>query len=158
MPRSKANTKPSEKVKGLEPAKKNLASQKISRKSAPVTTGVKAEPKKRRSRPGQAALREIKKYQKSTDLLIQRAPLQRRGKLSFNLSSSNCWGIRQDPKRWDLVQGQSNHLQIPAPSSLGYSRGFRVINREPLRGRFHVHPTCKESDSFRPRHPPSQEN
>jgi histone H3/H4 len=34
--------------------------------------------KKRRSRPGQAALREIKKFQKSTELLIQRAPFQRR--------------------------------------------------------------------------------
>jgi histone H3/H4 len=34
--------------------------------------------KKRRSRPGKAALREIKKFQKSTELLIQRAPFQRR--------------------------------------------------------------------------------
>lgn len=34
--------------------------------------------KKRRSRPGQAALREIKKFQKSTELLIQKAPFQRR--------------------------------------------------------------------------------
>lgn len=83
MPRSKANAKPSEKVKGLEPAKKNLASQKISRKSAPVTTGLKEEKKKRRSRPGKAALREIKKYQRSTEMLIQRAPLQRRSKIIF---------------------------------------------------------------------------
>lgn len=94
MPRSKANAKPSEKTKGLEPAKKNLASQKISRKSAPVTTGVKAEKKKRRARPGQAALREIKKYQKSTDLLIQKAPLQRRGKQSILSSSTNRWRVR----------------------------------------------------------------
>jgi len=41
MPRSKATAKPSGKGKVMEPAKKNLASQKISRKSAPVTTGVK---------------------------------------------------------------------------------------------------------------------
>lgn len=87
MPRNKANQKPLEKAKGLEPAKKNLASQKIARKSAPVTTGVKpdVEKKKRRARPGKAALREIKKYQKSADFLIQRAPLQRRSNFIFIL-------------------------------------------------------------------------
>lgn len=78
MPRSKANAKQTEKTKSLKPIKKNLASQKISRKSAPVTTGAKEDVKKKRSRPGKAALREIKKFQKSTDLLIQRAPFQRR--------------------------------------------------------------------------------
>jgi histone H3 len=56
-----------------------MASQKIARKSAPVTSGVKA-PTKRRARPGKAALREIKKYQRSTDLLIQKAPFQRKSK------------------------------------------------------------------------------
>ena len=54
-----------------------MASQKIARKSAPITSGVQAI-QKRRSRPGKAALREIKKYQKTTDLLIQRAPFQRK--------------------------------------------------------------------------------
>ena len=54
---------------------KKLSSQKIARKSAPVDTGVK---KKRRSRPGKAAMREIKRYQKSTDLLMQKAPFQRK--------------------------------------------------------------------------------
>ena len=33
--------------------------------------------KKRRFRPGTVALREIRQYQKSTDLLIRRAPFQR---------------------------------------------------------------------------------
>lgn len=43
-----------------------------------VGTEVKAKPhKKRRYRPGVAALREIRKYQKSTDLLIRRTPFQR---------------------------------------------------------------------------------
>jgi histone H3 len=41
-----------------------------------VTTGIK----KRRFRPGTVALREIKRYQKSTDLLIAKAPFQRKGK------------------------------------------------------------------------------
>jgi hypothetical protein len=43
-----------------------MASQKIARKSAPVTTGVKAEKGIKRSKPGRVALKEIKKYQKST--------------------------------------------------------------------------------------------
>merc|ERR1711937_106659 len=47
----------------------------IARKSAPVSTGVK---KVRRSRPGKVALREIKRYQRSSELLINRAPFQRR--------------------------------------------------------------------------------
>lgn len=77
MPRSKADSKQST-MKKAESAKKNLASQKIIRKSAPVTTGKRKLVKSKRMRPGQAALREIKKYQQSTDLLIRRAPLQRR--------------------------------------------------------------------------------
>ena len=36
-----------------------------------------AAPKKRRFRPGTVALREIRKYQKSTDLLIQKLPFSR---------------------------------------------------------------------------------
>jgi len=49
MPRSKAVAKKSSE----KPSKKNLHSQKVARKSAPVTTGVK----KRRWRPGTVALR-----------------------------------------------------------------------------------------------------
>ncbi|MCL4125324.1 UNVERIFIED_CONTAM: hypothetical protein GTU68_006315 [Idotea baltica] len=62
MPRIKANK--SKKTKVTE-EKKKLTVQKISRKSAPVEAGVK----KRRWRPGTVAMREIKRYQKSTDLL-----------------------------------------------------------------------------------------
>ncbi len=71
MPRSKAIAKKTEKPT----SKKNLLSQKVARKTAPVTTGVK----KRRWRPGTVALREIKKYQKSTALLVQKAVFQRKG-------------------------------------------------------------------------------
>ena len=44
------------------------------RKSAPTAGGVK---KPYRYRPGTVALREIRKYQKSTDLLLRKAPFQR---------------------------------------------------------------------------------
>lgn len=59
---------------------KKLTSQKIARKSAPVETGVK---KKYRSKPGRSVMREIKKYQKTTDLLMQKAPFQRKSMIPF---------------------------------------------------------------------------
>ena len=44
------------------------------RKSAPATGGIK---RPHRYRPGTVALREIRRYQKSTDLLLRRLPFQR---------------------------------------------------------------------------------
>ncbi|DBA86025.1 hypothetical protein WJX77_004288 [Trebouxia sp. C0004] len=46
---------------------------KIVRKTAPSTLGIK----RTRTRPGASALKEIRKFQKSTELLIRRAPFQR---------------------------------------------------------------------------------
>ncbi|KAK4356600.1 hypothetical protein RND71_025571 [Anisodus tanguticus] len=46
----------------------------VARKYAPTTSGVK---KPHRYRPGTVALREIRKYQKSTELLIKKLPFQR---------------------------------------------------------------------------------
>jgi histone H3 len=47
---------------------------KAARKSAPAIGGVK---KPHRYRPGTVALREIRKYQKSTELLLRKLPFQR---------------------------------------------------------------------------------
>ena len=47
---------------------------KAARKSAPASGGVK---KPHRFKPGTVALREIRKYQKSTELLIRKLPFQR---------------------------------------------------------------------------------
>ena len=58
---------------GGKAPRKQLAS-KVARKSAPATGGVK---KPQRFRPGVVALREIRHYQKSTDLLIRKLPFQR---------------------------------------------------------------------------------
>jgi histone H3 len=52
--------------------RKQLAA-KAARKSAPATGGVK---KPHRYRPGTVALREICRYQKTTDLLIRKLPFQ----------------------------------------------------------------------------------
>ena len=71
-----ARTKQTERTtSGKEPkaSRKQLAS-KAARKSAPVTGGVK---KPHRYRPGTVALREIRRYQKSTDLLLRKLPFQR---------------------------------------------------------------------------------
>ncbi|KAE8721610.1 histone H3.2 [Hibiscus syriacus] len=60
-------------VDGGKAPRKQLAT-KAARKSAPATGGVK---KPHRFRPGTVALREIRKYQKSTELLIRKLPFQR---------------------------------------------------------------------------------
>ncbi|XP_057962223.1 uncharacterized protein LOC131153780 [Malania oleifera] len=58
---------------GGKAPRKQLAT-KAARKSAPATGGVK---KPHRFRPGTVALREIRRYQKSTELLIRKLPFQR---------------------------------------------------------------------------------
>ncbi|XP_044968883.1 histone H3.2-like [Hordeum vulgare subsp. vulgare] len=70
MARTKKTTRKS--IGGKAP-RKQLAT-KAARKSAPATGGVK---KPHRFRRGTVALREIRKYQKSTELLIHKLPFQR---------------------------------------------------------------------------------
>ncbi|XP_042638117.1 uncharacterized protein LOC122150844 [Orycteropus afer afer] len=72
--RSMARTKQTaRKSTGGKAPRKQLAT-KAARKSAPATGGVK---KPHRYRPGTVALREIRRYQKSTELLIRKLPFQR---------------------------------------------------------------------------------
>lgn len=64
--------------------RKQLAS-KAARKSAPATVRVK---KPHRYRPGTVALREIRRYQKSIELLIPKLPFQRLvGEIAQNLKT-----------------------------------------------------------------------
>src|SRR5258705_7949422 len=58
---------------GGKAPRKQLAT-KAARKSAPATGGVK---KPHRYKPGTVALREIRRYQKSTELLIRKLPFAR---------------------------------------------------------------------------------
>lgn len=58
---------------GGKAPRKQLAT-KAARKGAPGSGGVK---RPHRYRPGTVALREIRKYQKTTDLLIRKLPFQR---------------------------------------------------------------------------------
>ncbi|CAM5084063.1 unnamed protein product [Eretmochelys imbricata] len=72
--KAKSKTKQTaRKSTGGKAPRKQLAT-KAARKSAPATGGVK---KPHRYRPGTVALREIRRYQKSTELLIRKLPFQR---------------------------------------------------------------------------------
>jgi len=61
------------KTTGGKAPRKQL-STKAARKQQPIVRGDRP---KRRFRPGTVALREIRKYQKSTELLIRKLPFQR---------------------------------------------------------------------------------
>ena len=54
--------------------RKSIGNKTVIRKSAPVKIEIK---KGHRYRPGTVALRQIKKYQKTTDLLIKKLPFRR---------------------------------------------------------------------------------
>ena len=56
-------------------APRSQLATKAARKANPSISGLKKKP--RRYRPGTLALREIRKYQKSTELLIRKIPFQR---------------------------------------------------------------------------------
>lgn len=69
-------------------AKRSITSKK-SKKAPTSASGVKHA--QRRWRPGTVALREVRRFQKSTDLLIQRAPFQR---LVREISGAQKEGLR----------------------------------------------------------------
>ena len=73
MARTKQTARKQASTAGKAP-RKQVVSSKAARKSAAAIGGVK---KPHRFRPGTVALREIRKYQKSTDLLIRKLPFQR---------------------------------------------------------------------------------
>ena len=73
MARTKQTARKQAPTAGKAP-RKQVASKQAARKSAPSMGGIK---KPHRYRPGTVALREIRKYQKSTDLLIRKLPFQR---------------------------------------------------------------------------------
>ena len=54
--------------------RKLIVSKTAAKKSSPIEIGVK---RPHRFRPGTVALREIRKYQKSTELLIRKLPFQK---------------------------------------------------------------------------------
>ena len=73
LPAPAAPAAPKAKKTTKKKARKQLAT-KANRKSAPATGGVK---KPHRYKPGTVALREIRKVQKSTELLVRKLPFRR---------------------------------------------------------------------------------
>lgn len=72
MTKTKTSARKTTSVAGKAPRKQ--LSQKAARKSAAANPALK---KPRRFKPGTVALREIRRYQKSTELLIRKLPFQR---------------------------------------------------------------------------------
>lgn len=75
--------------------------------STPAAIGKRLEPpmrRKRRYKPGEGALKEIRKYQKSTDLLIRKAPFQR---LVREITASICSELGYESKRFQSTSIQA---------------------------------------------------
>ncbi|KAF7218220.1 histone H3.3-like [Nothobranchius furzeri] len=117
---------------GGKAPRKQLAT-KAARKSAPSTGGVK---KPHRYRPGTVALREIRRYQKSTELLIRKLPFQRlvreiaqdfKTDLRFQSAAIGALQVSgtqdvcvSEPfgLRWNNVpQAQTHNFQLPTSQS-----------------------------------------
>lgn len=109
------------------------------RKAAPPSNegGVK---KARRYRPGTVALREIRRYQKSTDLLIRRAPFQRlvreissefKGDLRFQTSAILAIQTAAEEFLTDLF-GDTNLCAIHAKRVTIFPKDMQLARR--LRG------------------------
>ena len=85
---------PKNKAAASKISSKSKKGSRASKKVAPASKGVKkgsqdAEKRKIRFRPGTVALREIKRYQKATNMLLPRASFQR-------VVRSICGGIDSD--------------------------------------------------------------
>jgi hypothetical protein len=126
---------------GGKAPRKQLAT-KAARKSAPSTGGVK---KPHRYRPGTVALREIRRYQKSTELLIRKLPFQRLVreiaqdfKTDLRFSVVRIRILRKDPKlevfpNWTFTVNKITKITRDAPdtANAGYPvnpiAGYRIF-------------------------------
>ncbi|XP_004564726.1 histone H3-like centromeric protein A [Maylandia zebra] len=77
----------------------SVTAQRTSSVTSPSRSGVPGQPpvspKKRKFRPGTRALMEIRKYQKSTDLLLRKAPFAR-------LVHEVCQSFSRERLRWQV--------------------------------------------------------
>ncbi|XP_061763754.1 histone H3.1t-like [Nerophis ophidion] len=113
---------------GGKAPRKQLAT-KAARKSAPATGGVK---KPHRYRPGTVALREIRRYQKSTELLIRKLPFQRLVreiaqdfKTDLRFQSSAVMALQESSEAYLVGLFEDTNLVIQ----------FRSLQREIMSGR-----------------------
>jgi histone H3/H4 len=97
-----ARTKQSARLGPRTPTKAVLAKRKAGGKTkqGPVASEAKQPRKKPRFHPGTRALREIRKLQKSTHLLVQKCPFQR---LCREITKEmKLFGGKEDQKRFEL--------------------------------------------------------
>uniref|UniRef100_A0A8C1W316 Histone H2A/H2B/H3 domain-containing protein n=1 Tax=Cyprinus carpio TaxID=7962 RepID=A0A8C1W316_CYPCA len=118
---------------GGKAPRKQLAT-KAARKSAPATGGVK---KPHRYRPGTVALREIRRYQKSTELLIRKLPFQRPARLIWSVCSRTPTCAPSTPREspscpktssWRAASAESA-LKLPADSHSAHKGSFQSHSR-----------------------------
>ena len=74
MTRTKQASKNLQSLKAAKAPRKTISFKAAAGKTTPIPMNIK---RPRRYRPGTLALREIRKFQKSTDLLIRKLPFQR---------------------------------------------------------------------------------
>ncbi|KAF3859730.1 hypothetical protein F7725_022129 [Dissostichus mawsoni] len=110
---------------GGKAPRKQLAT-KAARKSAPAT-GVK---KPHRYRPGTVALREIRRYQKSTELLIRKLPFQRLVreiaqdfKTDLRFQSSAVMALQESSEAYLPLVCGSNGIRLLGAGVLGHGLG-----------------------------------
>jgi histone H3 len=87
--RGRKNTSPSKKNKAK---KSNIPSRRAAKGAGPQ---LDPKPMKRRARPGTVALREIRRYQRTTELLIKKLPFSRLVKEISNQHKDNLRWQRQ---------------------------------------------------------------
>ena len=101
---------------------RKLLATKAARKSAPATGGVK---KPHRYRPGTVALREIRRYQKTTELLLRKMPFQRLVreiaqdfKTDLRFQSSAVMALQE------ALSGGAVHLRHPRLEDDHHAQGY----------------------------------
>jgi histone H3 len=117
-------------AKAKETARKvaKLGSKKV--KQAKKSTG-SAMKKTRRFRPGTVALREIRRYQKGTELLLRKAPFQR---LVRELATAHKEGLRFQSSAIQAIQESTESFCIGLLSDSNlcaiHSKRVTIMNRD----------------------------
>ncbi|XP_052583163.1 uncharacterized protein LOC128103122 [Peromyscus californicus insignis] len=117
---------------GGKAPRKQLAT-KAARKSAPATGGVK---KPHRYRPGTVALREIRRYQKSTELLIRKLPFQRLVreiaqdfKTDLRFQSSAVMALQEASEAYLVGLFEDTNLSSLATAMSGRGKGGKGLGK-----------------------------
>ncbi|XP_056307233.1 uncharacterized protein LOC130218983 [Danio aesculapii] len=117
---------------GGKAPRKQLAT-KAARKSAPATGGVK---KPHRYRPGTVALREIRRYQKSTELLIRKLPFQRLVreiaqdfKTDLRFQSSAVMALQEASEAYLVGLFEDTNLYVVLSTMSGRGKGGKGLGK-----------------------------